>query len=457
MRSHDVFLSYSKANKVLADALCHHLEGEGIRCWIAPRDVQPGEDWTDAITKAIQETAALVMLYTAESLESRHVKSEVRAAFDRGRIIIPVRVCDLAPVGGFNHLLGSSHWIDAFPDSLPAYFPQVVSTLKRLLSGEQSGLPERGPSAGRRSGEGRPRRWSRRPLVLAASGALLAVLVALVPDWGKPEDPSASGSAEPEARDPVVETEAPEIEVEPPQQDAGPRDVEVATPVDESLEDMLARVTPADSDVLVGTEGLIRMSPEHPLDWKGNVEASYPGNDWVLTFGNIPPNYSFTIEMRVDGYKVYPPIDEEVGKTFGAWRSPETVDWEDYLRWTDMEPLKDGSRLVCSAGFHDFGADGSPEVVVALGYAKKSGSSRIFSYTSLQVWSFHPPREAANLGRRENWELLLHTDFQSKVWVHGRQITTPIGSRDGWRYTLVDGRFVKAGVWRDPNGRYTPH
>jgi hypothetical protein len=38
----DVFISYSHQDKPTADAACATLEAEGIRCWIAPRDVAPG-------------------------------------------------------------------------------------------------------------------------------------------------------------------------------------------------------------------------------------------------------------------------------------------------------------------------------------------------------------------------------------------------------------------------------
>ena len=46
--AHDVFLSHSHADKVYADAICHRLEAGGIRCWVAPRDIRPSEDWAEA-------------------------------------------------------------------------------------------------------------------------------------------------------------------------------------------------------------------------------------------------------------------------------------------------------------------------------------------------------------------------------------------------------------------------
>ena len=53
MASHDVFISYSSADKAAADGVCHGLEARGVRCWMAPRDVIPGSDWQTALLDAI--------------------------------------------------------------------------------------------------------------------------------------------------------------------------------------------------------------------------------------------------------------------------------------------------------------------------------------------------------------------------------------------------------------------
>lgn len=50
----DVFISYSKYNKEVADAVCHGLESSGIRCWYAPRDVIVGEPWMASVVHAIK-------------------------------------------------------------------------------------------------------------------------------------------------------------------------------------------------------------------------------------------------------------------------------------------------------------------------------------------------------------------------------------------------------------------
>jgi TIR domain len=50
--AHDVFISYSTQDKPAADALCAILEKNGVRCWIAPRDIMPGSDWGGSIVGA---------------------------------------------------------------------------------------------------------------------------------------------------------------------------------------------------------------------------------------------------------------------------------------------------------------------------------------------------------------------------------------------------------------------
>ena len=41
---HEVFISYSSKNKNAAVAICHILEENEIKCWMAPRDIPPGAE-----------------------------------------------------------------------------------------------------------------------------------------------------------------------------------------------------------------------------------------------------------------------------------------------------------------------------------------------------------------------------------------------------------------------------
>ncbi len=42
---HDVFVSYSQQDRRTGNAVCHALESHGVRCWMAPGDIEPGKEW----------------------------------------------------------------------------------------------------------------------------------------------------------------------------------------------------------------------------------------------------------------------------------------------------------------------------------------------------------------------------------------------------------------------------
>jgi hypothetical protein len=93
--SHDVFVSYSAKDKPTADAACAMLESRGIRCWIAPRDIRPGMDWTDAIIDAILGCRLMVVVVSGHSNVSEQVKRELSTAVSEGKTLIPLRIEDV--------------------------------------------------------------------------------------------------------------------------------------------------------------------------------------------------------------------------------------------------------------------------------------------------------------------------------------------------------------------------
>lgn len=114
--NHDVFISYSSQNIDAAQAICHVLEQNEIRCWMAPRNIPPGSDYGDVIDEAIKECKAVVVLFSETAASSQYVKSEINIAFEEQKTIIPFRL-DKTPLKGQNRLiLNKTHWIDAYPD-----------------------------------------------------------------------------------------------------------------------------------------------------------------------------------------------------------------------------------------------------------------------------------------------------------------------------------------------------
>ena len=77
--SYDVFISHAQRDKAIADAVCATMEQQGIRCWIAPRDIQPGADWGRSIVDAIKSPWLQVTADTGNFLEDPYDRLELLA------------------------------------------------------------------------------------------------------------------------------------------------------------------------------------------------------------------------------------------------------------------------------------------------------------------------------------------------------------------------------------------
>lgn len=60
-----VFISYSSKDKTTAEAVCAILEVQGLRCWIAPRDVLPGRDYAEALIDGLHESCLMVLVFSS--------------------------------------------------------------------------------------------------------------------------------------------------------------------------------------------------------------------------------------------------------------------------------------------------------------------------------------------------------------------------------------------------------
>ena len=112
----DVFISYSSQNKEAAQAICHALEQNEIRCWMAPRDIPYGAQYGDVIDDAIKACKVVVVLFSETAASSQWVNGELNVAFEEQKTIIPFRL-DQTPLKGQTRvMLNQRHWIDAYPD-----------------------------------------------------------------------------------------------------------------------------------------------------------------------------------------------------------------------------------------------------------------------------------------------------------------------------------------------------
>lgn len=130
--THDVFISYSSKNSQAAKAICHVLEQQHIKCWIAPRDIPAGSDYGDLIDEAILSCKVFVIIFSEPASMSQWVKGELNLAFSEGKYIVPFRIDQTPLKGAMRVILNQSHWIDAYPD-FESKFSDLVSGVSSFL------------------------------------------------------------------------------------------------------------------------------------------------------------------------------------------------------------------------------------------------------------------------------------------------------------------------------------
>ncbi|MBA3511285.1 TIR domain-containing protein [Sphingomonas sp.] len=165
-----VFVSYATSDRKQALALCKALERRGTKCWISCRDVEPGENYQEAIVRAIRGAPAMVLVFSDAANNSDEIKKEL-SLVSRHRIpVMAVRIEDVEPSDAFAYELSTRQWIDAFEG-----WDKSIDSLNRRL--EQISCGSQGPAGGD-SVPPRPARTAahrKAPMVVAA---VLALVVA---------------------------------------------------------------------------------------------------------------------------------------------------------------------------------------------------------------------------------------------------------------------------------------
>ena len=180
-----VFISHSSEDKTIADTICQRFEADGIKCWIAPRDIKPGSDWTKAITEGIDACQIFVLVFSKHANESDHVYREVAKAFSSRLAVVPFRIEAVSPNPSLGYYLNTVQWLDATDPPLERHVAALAEQVKSRLDGSgesdrfrlSPGAVAKNPASVRPSGILRRRTVS---LVIAAFCLIAVATVGLV-------------------------------------------------------------------------------------------------------------------------------------------------------------------------------------------------------------------------------------------------------------------------------------
>ena len=128
-----VFISYKSEEFKQALAVRQALEVAGIDCWMAPDSIAPGSEYGQAITDAIRNCDALVLVLTEAAQTSTPVLSEVDLAITFKKTVIPFHLDDSALNDAFLFRIGIFQRIEA-NGRLEAAYGDLVARVREVLA-----------------------------------------------------------------------------------------------------------------------------------------------------------------------------------------------------------------------------------------------------------------------------------------------------------------------------------
>jgi len=176
----EIFISYRRADQAWARLLHAQLRGEGVEAWYDAH-VAPGEDWRVATAKALEASHIFVLLFSSNAAESSDIAKELAAATLEKKLIIPVRLENIAPKGAFLYELASRNWVNAY-ENTEAKLAELARGLAHLV---KTGARDESVLPFDRSGAGQSpvaTKWLRKPVLIAAA-AIAAIAASAIAVW----------------------------------------------------------------------------------------------------------------------------------------------------------------------------------------------------------------------------------------------------------------------------------
>ncbi len=157
----DVFVSYAREDRPLAEQLAQALGASGLRVWW-DRDLAAGSEFTAVIEAKLLGAAVVIVLWSTESARSSFVRDESSRALKTGKLL-PVRIEDVELPLGFGQL----HTLDLLDWDGDAGDDLFQTLLFEVRQKQGQGQPPERPRLSRK--------WPRRSTLMTAAALALAL------------------------------------------------------------------------------------------------------------------------------------------------------------------------------------------------------------------------------------------------------------------------------------------
>lgn len=134
----EIFISHAFEDREIADKICTSLESKGISCWIAPRDIIPGENYAQAIMDGLDKSKVFVLVFSESANKSPHIIRELEKSVNNNAVIIPFIVDKVKPDPNFEYFMGPAQRLDATTPPLEDHIERLVNIISTQLSRRNS-------------------------------------------------------------------------------------------------------------------------------------------------------------------------------------------------------------------------------------------------------------------------------------------------------------------------------
>ena len=324
----DVFISHSAQDKTVAEKICAALEEAAIRCWIAPRDVRPGRSFPGEITRAIQQSKVMLLIFSQHSNASEQVLREVQLAVDCRVPIVRLRIADIPLSDDLRYYLSTPQYLDALTTPLTKHIPPLITAIRELLgpAAEEGGgsTPVSPHPAAAAIGTSEQKSTTRKTPMIVWAIVVLAVLGFTM--WSR-----ISKRSEPRSTETPVNQRTPEITPSPAvsatpiiaeQTSPTPTAVPVATPSPSVVEvSPTPEATPSPSTPEPNKKGPLPRKGRAWQPWMDefvhNYIASNETNDVDLAMSFYAP----TVDLFDEGRKSSDAIRRDIESYNARWPS----------------------------------------------------------------------------------------------------------------------------------------